>query len=152
MNTSEQDTDTAATIITDNTTELTTEKISETNDFVKKEIKLDLYKVPEIYTSILTDEEIDFYNKFVTAWINYEPVVEFEDDCVLEKVWGMVQECFFLAYGDLDMSTGYDVVDHQVNLHYLSNSKEEHDEIIRQFEERVLMKPFFGKSTGINVL
>ncbi len=111
--------------------------IPETNNAAKKEITVDFYKVPEMYSNFITDEEFEFYNKFVTAWLDYEPVVEVENPEVLGHVWGMVQECFFVAYGDLDMESGYDVVGNTVYLHYLSDSKEEHDEIVRQFKERV---------------
>lgn len=123
-------------IVADETSKVSDSQPGE-SEFECKEITVDYYKIPEIYSGFVTDEELKFYNDFVTAWLNYEPVVEFDNIDVLQVVWGMVQECFFLAYGDLDMENGYDVDDHHVYLHYLSDSKEEHDEVIRQFEERV---------------
>ena len=85
----------------------------------------------------LTEEEIAFYNKFVTAWLNYEPKVQFDNKKQIEHVWGMIQECFFLAYGDFDEEKGFTVDDRYVYFPYISQSKEEHDRIIAEFEERL---------------
>ena len=74
----------------------------------------------------------------MTAWLNYEPKVPYDDyDKQINHVWGMIQECFFLAYGDFDEEKGFTVDDRYVYFPYVSKSKEEHDRIIAEFEERV---------------
>ena len=108
-----------------------------TVEIVRKTVKVDYYKLPEIYSKFLTEEEIAFYNKFVTAWLNYEPKVQFDNKKQIEHVWGMIQECFFLAYGDFDEAKGFTVDDRYVYFPYISQSKEEHDRIIAEFEGRL---------------
>ena len=104
----------------------------------KKEIRIDYYRLPEVYSKFLSEEEISFYRKLVTAWLNYEPKVPYDDyDKQINHVWGMIQECFFLAYGDFDEEKGFTVDDRYVYFPYVSKSKEEHDRIIAEFEERV---------------
>ena len=107
--------------------------------FHQKEIVIDYYKIPDIYSSYLSEEEIAVYNEFVTAWLNYEPMIEFDDISKMGNVWGMIKECFFLTYGDFDEEIGgFLVVGNTLYFNYESKSKEEHDRIIRDFEERVL--------------
>lgn len=119
------------------TTQGTIEETEETKAFTRKEITVDYYKIPELYHSYLTQEEIDAYYQLVTAWLNYEPMVEFDNPNVMTHVWGMIQECFFIAYGDFDESRGFIVEGNRVTFSYISESKEEHDEFIKAFEERV---------------
>ncbi len=115
----------------------TEEVPTSTDEFVKKEITIDYYKIPEVYLKVMTDEEIDFYNRFVTAFLNYEPKVEQENANEFAKVWSVIRSCFVIATADLELSSGYDLDDKYVYLNYLSKSKEEHDKIIQEFEARV---------------
>lgn len=103
----------------------------------KMEINVDFFKVPDIYSEFISDEEMNFYRKFVSAWLNYEPKVEFDNLEVTNKLWGMVQECFFVVYGDYDESIGFITDENSITFPYMSDSREEHNKYISDFEERV---------------
>mgnify|MGYP003290700882 CR=1 FL=1 len=127
-----------ATVIT--TAETLVETTEETEvPFKQKEITIDYYKIPDIYNSYLTEDEVALYNQFVTNWLNYEPVLEFDDANQMGNVWGMIKECFFLAYGDFNEEIGgFIVYGNCLMFNYKSQSKAEHERIIQEFEDRAL--------------
>lgn len=127
----------ATTEATSETTETTYEEPTPTTEFHKKEIVIDYYKIPEVYSLLLTESEIQLYNDIVTAWLNYEPKVECKSADDFYHVWGVIQGNFFLAFGDFNEDLGFDSDDNYLYFNYSTTSKEEHDEVIRAFEARV---------------
>lgn len=132
---------TEASQTTEETTSGTTSETTEETEpsFNQLQIEVDFYKIPELYSNFITEEDYEAYEKIVTAWLNYEPMVEIENLNHYEYIWGMIQECFFLAYGDFDEEAGGFIVQGDcIHFNYVTESKEEHDEIIRAFKERVV--------------
>lgn len=123
--------------IKDTTSEDTNAEDANTDVATKKDITIDYYKVPELYSKFVTEEDMTAFRDVVAAWLNYEPKVKVNNPSNQDKLWGMLKECFFLIYSDFDEDRGLYYDQEYIYFPYETSSKEEHDAIIAEFEERV---------------
>ncbi len=108
-----------------------------TEPVVSRKIKVDYYKVPELYSKAVSESDMTAFKKVVEAWLNYEPKVKVDTPSKQDNLWGMLQESFFLVYGDFDEDKGFSYDQEYIYFPYVSKNKAEHDAIIAAFEERV---------------